>query len=63
MFNYWLFAVVIPIQIILFVVVTILILSSKYIWFNIIILALLLGFEIYMLNKIHQVYLVVKNSE
>ncbi|NLK95263.1 MAG: hypothetical protein GX275_08745 [Clostridiales bacterium] len=60
-FIKWLFAVVIPIQIILFGVATILIISSKYIWFILIVLALLVGFEIYMLSKIRKVYFLVNN--
>lgn len=62
-FNYWIFLVVIPIQVILLTVVIILILSSKYICFNIIVLALLFGFEVYMLSKIRKVYSDVNNNK
>lgn len=62
-FNCWIFVVVIPIQVILLTVVIILILASKYICFNIIVLALLFGFEVYMFSKIRKVYSYVSNNK
>lgn len=61
-FNTWIFAVIIPIEIILVSITTILIIASKYIWFNVIMILLLVGFEIYILNKVKKAYSFVKKK-
>lgn len=59
-FNTWILLIIIPIEIILFTIVTILMIASNLIWFNFILIVLLLGFEIFIFNKVKQAYLLIK---
>lgn len=59
-FNTWILLVIIPIEVILFTVVTILMLAAKLIWFNFILIVILFGFEIFIFTKVKQAYLFIK---
>lgn len=61
-FNTWILAVITPIQIILITIITILVIASKYMWFNFLMVLFLFGFEIYILNKVKKAYSFVKNN-
>ena len=60
-FKNWIFVVISPIQIILFTVITIFIISSQYMWFNFLIILLGLGFEIYILIKVKKAHSFIQN--
>lgn len=61
-FINWMFGIIIPIQIILCSVITILIISSDYLLFNLFLFFLLSGFEFFIFSRVKKAYKFVKGN-